>query len=749
MRMSNQISDQKKESFKRIYLQKQRELEAQMEEEAARAAARGNDLPTLEEIAEAEEKLKKKEVSERSTSSSKSAKGTRGKKKKSKTGIKFSKKTGKAIRHMILDDKTLRTYDVKHLPRYENHEKVAFDPAQDISINWNAETREYEMRGDVKRQNTGNPLGKGGYKPGFAASRYKRGNPDMPDRLSEEESIQLGAKKGVAQAKKILSDREKAKKDEYIPINVMDLENLSEQELAILKAAAKIEAVLRQAKEDIAFFVEEFVMIEDKDAPEPMVHFNLWPKQREALKAFEENKLTISLKARQLGLSWLALAYATHGLIFRPGYSVVALSKREEEAKELVRRVRLILEYMPPFIIRHAKDKTIPPDYNGPTWDATTTYIQIFHPNSKVPSMFTSFTSSPDSARSFTASLVILDEWAFQMYAQEIWAAAYPVINRPTGGKVIGISTAKIGSFFEEVWKKAIKGKNNFYPIFLPWYSDPRRTYEWYENTKSELPNSYLQEYPATPEDAFSAGEQTAFPEFDAEVHTIDPFEIPEHWRRWMSCDNGYDHPFAWYWYAVDEDGDIYVYREFSREKDDPKLLYSDQAAKVVEYSTQITLKDGDLSFEVEPLDFCVAGLDAWNTHHRDDKGKTLIDYYREGGMQIGFKRAITDRKLRKAVVHEYLKIRGEGENRRSKLHIFKTCKLLIETLPKLPKDNTDPEKVADCAIDNQYDSLSYGLVVYHIDKSLGLREESPMIRKHKDDIARRSRKLSRKRKYV
>lgn len=730
--------DKRKESYKRIYLEKQREKEAETELIAAM-----KEKGALPEGFQPEEKGKKKEDSRPEENTARKEPRTR--KIKSETGIEFSKNTGKALRHRILDDKKLRTYDAKRLPRHQNHEIIAFDPAQDISINWDAKNKEYVMRGDLKRQNTGNPLGKGGYKPGFAAKKYKRGNPDMPDRLSEEESIQHGAKRGVAQAKKILSDREKEQQEAEPGIYIEDLEDLNEEELAILKAAAKIEAILRQAKEDRAFFIEEFVKIEDKDAPEPMVPFFLWPKQKEALEAFETKKLVITLKARQLGLSWLALAFASHGLIFTPGYSVVALSKREEEAKELVRRVRLILEYMPPFIIRR-KDKNLPDDYNGPTWDATTSYIQIFHPDSKVPSTFTSFTSSPDSARSFTASLVILDEWAFQMYAQEIWAAAYPVINRPTGGKVIGISTAKIGSFFEVVWKKAVKGKNNFHPVFLPWYSDPRRTQEWYEATKSELPDSYLQEYPATPEDAFSAGEQTAFPEFDAEVHVIEPFDIPAHWKRWMSCDNGYDHPFAWYWYAVSEDGDIYVYREYSREREDPKILYSDQASRVTELSMQVKIEGGDLIFEPEPLDFCVAGLDAWNMHHRDATGKTLIDYYRDGGMNIGFKKAITDRKLRKAVVHEYLKITVEGDSRRSKLHIFNTCKHLIDTLPKLPKDNLDPEKVADCAIDNQYDSLSYGLVTYHIERSLGLKEESPMIRKHKDTIAKRNSRTKRRR---
>ena len=628
---------------------------------------------------------------------------------------------------------------IRSLGYLEHGQKVAQD--SDNTINWNEKKKDFEVRGV---RESPNEFMSGGWMPGHSGMEYKKGGIDSPPRMTKEEGFEHAVKLGKRKALEIQAERERIK-----PITKEEMQQLSVDEITVLKAAAKVEAIIRHAREDKAFFIQKFVRIEDKDAPDPMVLFKLWPKQKEALEAFDKHKLTIVLKARQLGLSWLALAFAVHGLMFQSGYSVVALSKREDEAKELVRRVKLILEHLPPFIIRK-KDKNLPENYTGPTWDGTTTYVAVYHPESKVPAMFTSFTSSPDSARSFTASLVILDEWAFQMYAQEIWAAAYPVINRPTGGKVIGISTARIGGFFEDVWRLAMKGKNNFHPVFLPWFSDPRRTQEWYEATKAALPASYLQEYPATPDEAFSSGSATAFPEFNPELHVCEPFRIPEHWRRWISVDNGYDHPFAWLWYAVDEDGNVYVYREFSRSRDDPKILYSDQATSVVEFNSAASLDDnGNLTVGQEYLDFCVAGLDAWNTHHRDITGKTLIDYYRDGGLQIGFRRAIVDRRLRKAVVHEYLKtIEDEDGTRRSKLKIFNTCKHLLETLPKLPKDNHDPEKVADCSIDNQYDSLSYGLVAYHVDKSIGLTAETPMIRAHKDAIARRNTRKVRARAY-
>jgi len=478
-------------------------------------------------------------------------------------------------------------------------------------------------------------------------------------------------------------------------------------------------------KKDAETFIEKCVYIEDRDSPTLAVPFSLWQGQKDTLQAFLANRLNIVLKARQLGLTWLSLAYAVWRIVFTPGYAVTALSKREEDAKELVRRATFILRYLPEWLIREKK-KT-PEGYAGPTWESTTMSITIAFPGAE-PATFQSMTSSPDSGRSFTASLVILDEWAFQQWAEEIWSAAYPTINRPSGGQVIGVSTAKRLTLFEDIWTKAVAGKNRFKAIFLPWRTDPRRTEEWYEETKQNLPSTYMQEYPNTAEEAFSAGDGTAFPEFNRDIHVCEPFSIPKHWKRWMCCDNGYDDPFAWYWLTVSEDGTVFIYREFTRDREEEKLLYSDQAKRVVELSTYTEVENGQEKQVLEKIEYIVAGLDAWNTHHRDQTGKSLIDYYRDGGIKYGFQKAITDRRLRKSTLHEYLKpyVDENTGKKTAKLQIFSSCKKLIEILPQLPKDEKDAEKVADCAIDHPYDAVGYGLIAYHTKQTKPLKPKLP-----------------------
>lgn len=477
---------------------------------------------------------------------------------------------------------------------------------------------------------------------------------------------------------------------------------------------------------NVEYFIDTYVWIKDPDSPEGKTRFRLWEDQKRALREIQENRLNIILKARQLGITWLVLAYALHGLLFKQGYVAIGLSQRDDDAMELVARINFMLENLPKWMLRNVKYKT------------TGHEVTIYRKNGE-QSRFRVMASTKSAGRSWTANLIILDEWAFHPWADEIFTSAYPTVNRPTGGKVIGLSTAKRQTLFHEIWDNA--DKYLFHRIFLPWRADPRRDDEWYQNTLATLGRTRaMQEYPSTPEEAFSAGEDTAFPEFSREIHVIEPFEIPKHWRRWMAVDNGYSDPFYWCWFAVDEDGQVYVYREYTRSHEDEKVYYTDQAKQVRKLCTYTELENGQPVEKLEKIDYIVAGHDAWNKHHRDQSGKSLLDYYREGGIDFtGFVKAVTDRRLRKATVHEYLKpVWDENlQTYHTKVKIFKTCKTLIETLPNLLVDEKDPEIVADCDIDHAYDAFGYGLIAYHATHSKAPKKEMSRLRRYKERKAK------------
>lgn len=56
--------------------------------------------------------------------------------------------------------------------------------------------------------------------------------------------------------------------------------------------------------------------------------------------------------------------------------------------------------------------------------------------------------------------------------------------------------------------------------------------------------------------------EGVVFPEWNPEIHVLQPFTIPSDWRRFRSVDFGYTNPFCCQWWAQDNDGRMYLYRE-------------------------------------------------------------------------------------------------------------------------------------------------------------------------------------------
>jgi hypothetical protein len=374
---------------------------------------------------------------------------------------------------------------------------------------------------------------------------------------------------------------------------------------AILNALSK-----KKAAADEEYFIENYVYIEDRDTPELAVPFKLWQGQKKALKDIIKERLNIILKARQLGLTWLVLAFALRCMVFIPGYLTVALSKKEDpDAKELVRRVVFMLRHLPEWLIReNTKENS---SWQGIKWEATTMTVIIYHPGNE-PSKFMSMAAAPDSGRSFTANLVILDEWAFQQWAREIWTAAYPTINRPTGGKLIGLSTIERGSLFEDIWV----GDNNFNKIFLGWQTDPRRTPEWYEQTKKDLGDDTLAEYPATVEEAFAIPGGAYFGEVRAHIHIKQTKVIQPYYNRYVVLDYGLD-MLAAYWIYIDNRGRARIYRELYKSD----LIVSEAAEEVLKAN------QGERVYQY------IAPPDLWNRNR--DTGKSTAQIFKENGIRL------------------------------------------------------------------------------------------------------------------
>ena len=424
-----------------------------------------------------------------------------------------------------------------------------------------------------------------------------------------------------------------------------------------------------KCREDILFFIENFGHIEDKDADELIQPFDMWEMQKSACLSIMENRKNVILKARQLGITWLVLHIAAWYIVLHTGRTVIALSRSESEAKELVRRLGMILSNMPLIY----EISAVQAGWHGPTFKQTAMSIEVTWPDGKPPCIFQAFPSSPSAARSFTADLLIFDEWAFQQFAEQIWLSAFPVINRPTGGKVIGLSTIDRGSLFEQIYTDP---DNGFNKIFIPWYADPRRDAKWYEETKRTMKEDITQEYPATVEEALKVPGGSFFPEVNFE-NTISKEPMKNVVRRFVSIDYGFD-MFAALWYTVDSHGEAQVYREFH--EPDHTIRSACDILKSM---------SGD-----EHIYQYLAPPDLWSRDQVTGKSRAL--HFAEGGIPLT--KTSNDFAAGCAGIKAWLEPRTdeEGNKKKSRLTILEdSCPTLYKHLQKIQKDKNRPNVYA------------------------------------------------------
>lgn len=177
------------------------------------------------------------------------------------------------------------------------------------------------------------------------------------------------------------------------------------------------------------------------------------------------------------------------------------------------------------------------------------------------------------------------------------------------------------------------------------------------------------------------------FKEWRHELHVIRPFKIPEHWKRWVSIDWGYNDACAVYWHTYN-DGHYYTYRELYINQ----TMASDVAKRIKELSTG------------EKIEYTVGSPDMWAKRGNDAlEGESIADTFSENGVWID--KANNDRINGWQRMHEVLATAPDGK---PYWMIFDTCANLIRTLPALIHDDKNVEDVSDKVEDHAPESCRY-----------------------------------------
>lgn len=195
--------------------------------------------------------------------------------------------------------------------------------------------------------------------------------------------------------------------------------------------------------------------------------------------------------------------------------------------------------------------------------------------------------------------------------------------------------------------------------------------------------------------------EGAAFPEFRRSIHTCDPFEIPRGWQRFRAADWGYSSPACVLWFAVDWDGNLYVYRELY-----VKGVTADAFADLV--------LDAEMG---EDIRYGLLDGSAWSK--RGELGPAIAEtMIRRGCRWTPADRSPGSRINGKLEIHRRLALNPTGqideetgeEIKKPGLIIFNNCVNLIRTLPILPLDKNKTEDVDTDSEDHAYDALRYGV---------------------------------------
>lgn len=185
---------------------------------------------------------------------------------------------------------------------------------------------------------------------------------------------------------------------------------------------------------------------------------------------------------------------------------------------------------------------------------------------------------------------------------------------------------------------------------------------------------------------------------WDEDVHAVDPFPIPSSWKVWRSMDWGFARPYSVHWYAMDQDGVVYIWRELYGWGGKANVGSREQASAVAKKIKDIEQHDERLGYEyrMNPADSAIFA--------EIGSSKSIGKIFRDNGIKwVEAYKGPRSRINGAQLVVEMLKS--------GRLKVFKTCRHWIRTVPALMPDDNNPEDVNTSQEDHAWDDTRYALL--------------------------------------
>lgn len=295
------------------------------------------------------------------------------------------------------------------------------------------------------------------------------------------------------------------------------------------KKLTKQQLFYKKLREDKKWYIEKFLKIRDKTAT--IIPFKLNHAQNIVMDIIRKDdeagrpKRYIVLKARQMGLSTLF-----EGLIFQDtstneNKNSLIIAHEEQASSNLFNMSKLYYELLPDVIKpmkKYANGKVL--QFENPTNDDDE--------KARNPGLRSKISIATAGAgevgRSATIHNLHASEVAFFPDAKTTMLGLLQAVPDQPNTMVVLESTANgVGDWFHEMWIKAERGENEFTPIFLPWYIQPEYKRDFFTEAEKQ---QFIDEVNATSVDANGNT-----------VHTYEYELMKKHdltyeqlnWRRW------------------------------------------------------------------------------------------------------------------------------------------------------------------------------------------------------------------------
>ncbi len=228
------------------------------------------------------------------------------------------------------------------------------------------------------------------------------------------------------------------------------------------------------------YVIETYLETFDK-TQEGFVPFQLFPRQKEIIYAYESNRFNLVTKPRQAGVSTTTAAYMSVKVAFADvdnPEAILIIANKQELAFEFLAKIKDFLNQIPRWVWGSEY-------YGNVKNEAKSIFLTDSKKEIKLPngSRVKAVATSKDALRGFTPTYLIMDEAAYIDNGAEVFGAALTSLG--TGGRATLISTPNgMDALYYKTYEQSRANKNSFHVTEMKWYEDMRynKDLKWLKN---------------------------------------------------------------------------------------------------------------------------------------------------------------------------------------------------------------------------------------------------------------------------